>query len=35
MLQPAVAMESDLVPGRTWKKGFFSMGSLLMETGRP
>jgi hypothetical protein len=34
MLHPTVAIDSALVPGRKWKRGFFSIGSLLIEQGR-
>jgi len=32
-LQPAVAREKEPVPGSTWKKGFFSMGSRWAAQG--
>ena len=31
MLQPGVAREKAVRPGRTWKNGFFSMGSTWTE----
>ncbi len=31
----AVAMEKDRLEGRTWKKGFFSMGSTWTAHGLP
>src|SRR5271165_5046677 len=33
-LQPAVATENATFPGRKWKKGFFSMGSMWAATTR-
>ena len=33
-LQPPVAMENAIAPGRKWKKGFFSMGSTCAATTR-
>ena len=33
-LQPAVASDSAVAPGSTWKRGFFSTGSIASEHGR-
>jgi hypothetical protein len=35
MLHPTVAIEKARLPGYTWNKGFFSIGSLLRATTLP
>jgi hypothetical protein len=34
-LHPGAAIEKDWEPGRKWKRGFFSIGSIFIATTLP